>query len=75
MSIDVSGEVRMCCADQEGTTRMGDLRLQSIAEIWQGPELARIRQLHLEGRRHELAMCDGCPIWSPAKHVLRHAVQ
>lgn len=75
MSIDVSGEVRMCCADQEGTTLMGDLRVQSIAEVWHGAELARIRQLHLEGRRREVAMCDGCPIWSPSKHVLRHDVQ
>ena len=72
--IDVDGQVRMCCADQEGTTLLGDVRLQSIAEIWRGPELARIRQVHLDGRRRQIAMCDGCPIWSPSKHVVKRDI-
>jgi len=72
--IDVDGQVRMCCADQDGTTLLGDVRRQSIGEIWHGAELARIRQVHLDGRRHEIAMCDGCPIWSPTKHVLKREI-
>lgn len=71
LSIDVEGDVRMCCADEAGTTRLGDLNHQTIEEVWQGAELARIRQVHLDGRRREIALCDGCPIWTPQKHIAK----
>jgi radical SAM protein with 4Fe4S-binding SPASM domain len=70
--IDVDGQVRMCCADQGGTTLLGDVRRQSIAEIWRGAELRRIREAHLAGQRRQIAMCDGCPIWSPNRHLIKH---
>jgi radical SAM protein with 4Fe4S-binding SPASM domain len=72
--IDVEGQVRLCCADQDGRTQVGDVRRQSIAEIWHGRELSRVRDMHLDGRRHEIEMCDGCPIWSVTKHVLKHEI-
>jgi len=70
--VDVDGQVRMCCADPEGKTLLGDLRQDSITDIWRGQKLARARQLHFDGRRREIAMCDGCPVWSTTKHALKH---
>ncbi|HYD49340.1 MAG TPA: SPASM domain-containing protein, partial [Terriglobales bacterium] len=69
--IDVDGQVRMCCADPQGSSLLGDVRESTIAEIWHGAELDRLRRLHLDGRRHELPLCDGCPVWSTAKHALK----
>lgn len=70
--VDVGGEVRMCCADEAGVTEVGNLSEQSIAEVWGGPAMSAIRQRHLDGRRHELALCDGCPVWDADKHRLRY---
>jgi len=70
--IDVSGLVRMCCTDQAGTTLLGDVSRESIGDIWRGAEMRRIRELHIAGRRHSMALCDGCPVWAREKHLHRH---
>ena len=73
MVVDVNGEVRMCCIDQAGTTMIGDLNENSISEVWHGDEMRGIRQRHLDGKRREISYCDGCSVWSPAKHLIHTA--
>jgi len=63
-----NGDVHLCCVDVEGAVKLGNVRDRTIAEIWRGPELERIRQLHLSGDRSKIAICDGCTVWPEHKH-------
>jgi radical SAM protein with 4Fe4S-binding SPASM domain len=38
------GTVTVCCTDYEGTLAMGNVREQTIAEIWTGPKWVRMRE-------------------------------
>ncbi|GAB6041440.1 radical SAM/SPASM domain-containing protein [Endothiovibrio diazotrophicus] len=58
--VNSSGRVLPCCADYEGKLVLGDINRQSLSEIWQGEALARLRQLHLEGRFDEIPLCANC---------------
>ncbi len=62
------GRVSMCCADFDGRHIMGDLRTQSIAEVWNSPLYRAARRQHLESGGPEI--CRSCdlpkkdsPLW------------
>jgi len=62
------GRVSLCCADFDGRHILGDLRLSSIAEVWNGPAYLAARKLHLESGGPEI--CRSCdlpkkdsPLW------------
>ena len=55
------GRVTMCCLDPSGKTIFGDLRTQSIREIYNSPSYVAFRQAHAEGRAAEYTACKG---WS-----------
>ena len=55
-----NGDVVPCCVAWEDSLVVGNVRTQSLLEIWRGEPLARIHRLHLEGRRKELAACAKC---------------
>jgi hypothetical protein len=57
------GRVSLCCADLDGHIVLGDLRTQSIAEIWNGDAYRRVRREHLESGGP--AICRNCDL--PAK--------
>jgi MoaA/NifB/PqqE/SkfB family radical SAM enzyme len=69
MDIYADGKVHMCCNDTNGDIVVGDTRTHSLAEIWQGPEMTRIRELHLNHQRHTIELCDGCMTWNENKHA------
>jgi len=67
-----SGDVVICCLDYDGEVIIGDIRKQSISEIWTGEKITRLRNLHLEGKYSEIRLCEDCnygkyqteaPIW------------
>lgn len=56
-----SGDVVLCCDDAQRTQRMGNVREQTLLEIWQSPAFRRARALLAQGRRGEAAeICRGC---------------
>ena len=55
-----NGDVVPCCVAWETSLVVGNVRQQTLAEIWRGEPLARIHRLHLEGRGRELAACANC---------------
>ncbi len=55
-----NGDVVPCCVAWEDSLVVGNVRDQSLLEIWQGDKLARIHRLHLEGRAGELTACASC---------------
>ena len=62
------GRVSLCCADFDGRHILGDLRTQTIAEVWNSPAYRAARRLHLESGGPEI--CQSCdlpkkdsPLW------------
>lgn len=60
MAIYWNGEVVSCCADFAGEQVVGNLMEQSLMEVWNGPELVKLRRLQVEGRYQEASLCSGC---------------
>jgi radical SAM protein with 4Fe4S-binding SPASM domain len=67
LGIHVSGAVHICCVDTAGQVVLGNVAAESIAEIWRGPALERLRRMHLEGDRCRIGPCDGCTVWYEAE--------
>lgn len=55
-----TGEVSLCCFDAEGAVILGDLRTQTLREVYGGQPALGIREAHMEGRRGELPLCATC---------------
>jgi MoaA/NifB/PqqE/SkfB family radical SAM enzyme len=62
------GRVSLCCADFDGKVILGDLRVQTIAEVWNGDRFLAARRAHLDHGGPEI--CHACdlpkkdsPLW------------
>lgn len=60
MSINSDGSVSLCFLDWARKLLIGDVRRQSVKDVWDGPELYRYRVEQLEGRRRENQVCGVC---------------
>ena len=49
MVVDWNGDVVLCCDDWNHSTILGNLKNQTIEEIWNGEKLRAIRQAHIKG--------------------------
>jgi hypothetical protein len=54
------GRVSLCCFDGEGKEILGDLKTQTIREVFNGEKATGIRLAHVQGRRGELPLCETC---------------
>jgi hypothetical protein len=68
------GRVSLCCADFDGRVILGDLRTQSLADVWNGVAYRMARRIHLaEGGPGICRTCDlprkDSPLW--IKKLLR----
>ena len=54
------GRVSICCVDYEGTEILGDLRKNTMREIWGEKRLAQIRQWHTRGEFGKVPVCANC---------------
>ncbi len=52
--------VSVCCVDWAKEAVVGDLRHETLAEVWRGQRLRDFQVAHLEGRKSELAACRNC---------------
>jgi radical SAM protein with 4Fe4S-binding SPASM domain len=60
LAIYWDGRVASCCADFSGDQVIGDVRTQTLREIWNGPGMVALRRLQVEGRYKEAPLCSGC---------------
>lgn len=63
LNIDTRGKVEVCGYDISGRTNFGNVKKQTIREIWQGPEFEWWRNMHAERRGAEIPLCRECPDW------------
>lgn len=54
------GRVVPCCFDYDGVETLGNLREESLVDIWRGDRLRRLRTLHRDGRSGEVPLCANC---------------
>lgn len=54
------GRAALCCWDVHGRGVIGDVRLEHVLEIWNGPIVGNYRELLAEGRREAIHLCSRC---------------
>lgn len=58
--IFTDGCVTICCLDSAKKMVMGDLKKQTLEEIWSSHRYAQVRNLHSTGRCDDIPICKGC---------------
>lgn len=58
--LSATGEVPLCCIDYGATHRFGSVRDAHLLDIFNHPRMAGIRELHINGQRGKVALCDQC---------------
>ncbi len=62
LAIRSDGEVSPCCVDWTGGTNLGNIKDESLENIWNGDVMYEFRKMQLEGRRHENPSCKNCDL-------------
>jgi radical SAM protein with 4Fe4S-binding SPASM domain len=60
LGINWDGTVSLCNEDWAHKTLVGDLKTETLYDVWHGEKLRQMRRMHLEGRRSENPMCGNC---------------
>jgi len=60
MSIAWDGEVVGCCIDMEKKLVLGDLKVQTVAEVWNGEAMKAFRKALAEGCYRDIELCKDC---------------
>ena len=60
MSIYVDGRVTVCCFDYDGKYVVGDLKKETLEEIWNNKKMRLIRRQFKKGKINENPLCKDC---------------
>ena len=60
--INADADVVCCCVDWNRMTKVGNLREQTLKDIWFGNALHEFQTLHLNGLRQENSGCRNCNV-------------
>lgn len=60
MSVNADGLVSSCFLDWGRKLIIGDVKTQSLADIWVSDKMNALRHQHLEGKRCENQVCSNC---------------
>lgn len=63
LNVDSRGKVEVCGFDIMGRTNMGNIKDQTIREIWQGTMFSWWRRKHQAGEGGDIPLCAECPDW------------
>lgn len=66
-----NGDVTLCCNDWNCIMKMGNVKKESLRDIWTSNRFQRIRQIHMKGDSYKIPLCRKCnphqwdavPIW------------
>ena len=59
--VQVNGDVTTCCLDEHLENKVGNLREQTLAQIWFGKTMNRWRKAQVEGRFEDSGpLCTRC---------------
>lgn len=60
LAINLDGSVGICCVDWSYGTVVGNLKEETLLEIWNGKRMYEFRKMHLTHRRSENKACGDC---------------
>ncbi|MBU1136623.1 MAG: radical SAM protein [Nanoarchaeota archaeon] len=60
MIVDWNGDVVLCADDWNHSTVLGNLKEQTIKEIWKGKKLKEIKEAHIKGEFWKVPVCSKC---------------
>ncbi len=60
LEINFDGTVRFCVLDWKNQSVVGDVKKQTIKEIWNGEEYKKFRQLHIHHKFADIPVCARC---------------
>ena len=60
MVINDKGIVHLCCADWKSEYILGDLKTESIADVWNGSKLRTFQRAHLMMKKNNIKICKNC---------------
>jgi radical SAM protein with 4Fe4S-binding SPASM domain len=60
MAVFWNGDVPFCGEDKDGKYIIGNLREQTIEEIWLGEKLTRFKKIHKAGEFSKIPICEYC---------------
>ncbi|MBN2528103.1 MAG: radical SAM protein [Deltaproteobacteria bacterium] len=66
VDILASGTVTLCCMDQEGEYSWGDVRNESVLDIYNNLQARLVKQAHRSGNRKNFPPCNICNYCSPS---------
>lgn len=60
LSLNWDGKVSACCMDSDNLMTLGDLNVQTLAEIWHSNALEDYRRILADMRHDDLPLCKNC---------------
>lgn len=60
VSILWNGDVVLCCYDYDGFNVVGNIKHNTIYEIWHNEKIQKIRNIFLNAESDKLKLCSGC---------------
>jgi radical SAM protein with 4Fe4S-binding SPASM domain len=60
LAIYWNGDVTACCMDYNNLFEFGNVNTQTMYEIWNSDKVKKFRNMHIDGRRLELKVCNRC---------------
>ncbi|HEV8376612.1 MAG TPA: radical SAM/SPASM domain-containing protein [Candidatus Polarisedimenticolia bacterium] len=60
--IKFNGDLVLCCTDYEARIVLGNVREQSLFQVWNGERATEIRRKFLTGRIGEISLCSVCKV-------------
>jgi radical SAM protein with 4Fe4S-binding SPASM domain len=67
LEILYDGTVPLCGCDYKPTVVLGNVKNNSLKEIWNNEKFKQMRDLHSSGNRNKISICVGCKIWDIEK--------
>ena len=61
-------KVTICSTDWAHWNTVGDMRKETLSEIWHGEKIKEFRRMHLQHRRCELSACSSCGFIHNVRH-------
>jgi len=60
VQVQADGDVVPCCVDWNRINLLGNIMKESLYDIWNGPILYNLQQIHLHGNRFNIHPCKNC---------------
>jgi radical SAM protein with 4Fe4S-binding SPASM domain len=55
-----NGDVTVCCYDYNGVLNIGNIKNNSIKELWNSPQLKQLRKIHYKRGFDKIPLCSKC---------------